>query len=96
MSRGCCWLNPLPSTKTAVVAIARPSSRIHETRAPASPTKSARAKVHTLTPRKLPMTKEMPTPMADATVLWAPPGERTVDGGVHGQQCGPRREEGQR
>ncbi len=48
---GCCSEKPLPSTNTAVVAIATPSSRIHEIRAPASPTTIASANVQTLTPR---------------------------------------------
>src|SRR5699024_2759346 len=89
------WVpNPLPSTKIAVVAIATPSVRSRGMRAPSRPTKTARAKVHRFTPRKVPTRYATPTPSALATQICTPlRTDRytvtwTVSSAIHGARKG--------
>src|SRR5699024_6259400 len=92
--RGCWPSNPLPSTKMAVVAMATPSSLIQVIRAPSRPTRSASAKVHTLTPSQAPIMKDRRTPTVEATVVCMPrDSDRctvacTVSRAVHGARNG--------
>src|SRR5699024_711027 len=58
--------------KIAVVAIATPSSRIHDSRAPTNPTSRASAKDQILTSKNCRITKARPMPTADETTVCTP------------------------